>query len=326
MTNPTAPAVCFDIVQRPNVPPVFINCPQTLSGAICAVMSYDFDAADPDSTPVTYSVFAGPGSISPTTGIWSYTPGPAAGTGSVTIRATDSAGSYRDCTVALTYTNNIPYFSNTCHDTVSGHAGDNIQYHFHGVDPNSCDPLTYSLVSVSPTPTGTHSVDPPTGVLTFTPTAGDVAKSYTFTVRVSDGDAAATCNVIALAVPTLAADVDQDGVPNASDNCPNTYNPDQTDTDADGIGNACDANVLCGDVDNSTLVDVSDAVYLIRLHLWLRWTSRAQCARADVGGDGSVDIADIVVLDQLHLCRRRNTGRLLLSAGQEPSWAVLCRQ
>jgi len=35
-------------------------------------------------------------------------------------------------------------------------------------------------------------------------------------------------------------DLDGDGVPNALDNCPNTYNPDQTDTDGDGIGDACE--------------------------------------------------------------------------------------
>lgn len=37
-----------------------------------------------------------------------------------------------------------------------------------------------------------------------------------------------------------ADDVDGDGVPNASDNCPNVSNPRQLDIDGDGIGNACD--------------------------------------------------------------------------------------
>jgi hypothetical protein len=35
-------------------------------------------------------------------------------------------------------------------------------------------------------------------------------------------------------------DPDLDWVPTASDNCPNTYNPAQTDSDGDHIGNACD--------------------------------------------------------------------------------------
>jgi hypothetical protein len=35
-------------------------------------------------------------------------------------------------------------------------------------------------------------------------------------------------------------DIDNDGVANAQDNCPTVYNPNQQDSDSDGIGNACD--------------------------------------------------------------------------------------
>jgi hypothetical protein len=47
-------------------------------------------------------------------------------------------------------------------------------------------------------------------------------------------------------------DMDNDGVLNAQDNCPTTYNPDQADSDSDGIGNVCDN---CPNTPNGTQVD-----------------------------------------------------------------------
>lgn len=59
------------------------------------------------------------------------------------------------------------------------------------------------------------------------------------------------------------ADIDGDGIPNASDNCPCTANPDQADSDHDGIGDACDNcplkyNPQQEDFDHDGIGDVCD--------------------------------------------------------------------
>ncbi|MDD5426375.1 MAG: FG-GAP-like repeat-containing protein [candidate division Zixibacteria bacterium] len=63
----------------------------------------------------------------------------------------------------------------------------------------------------------------------------------------------------------LNGDIDEDGIENFDDNCIWVYNPDQTDTDGDGKGDACDIcpysadddqdyDGICGDVDNCPFV------------------------------------------------------------------------
>ena len=60
------------------------------------------------------------------------------------------------------------------------------------------------------------------------------------------------------------SDADGDGIDDATDNCPNTANPDQADNDNDGIGNACDATPdgetdNCAEFTSSNYTHVSEA-------------------------------------------------------------------
>ncbi|MFN3199897.1 MAG: PKD domain-containing protein [Bradymonadia bacterium] len=82
----------------------------------------------------------------------------------------------------------------------------------------------------------------------------------TFTARDAGGGEASDVTDGTFAI-TCDSDADGDLVPDVEDNCPNDANLDQSDTDGDGLGDACDACIfdanndvdgdgVCGDVDN----------------------------------------------------------------------------
>ena len=98
------------------------------------------------------------------------------------------------------------------------------------------------------------------GVLTLSPVEHPVCETLTYddfslSGAVPDGAASAVYRLEGYLVQTgyinvfyddlyfnvdVLPDGDGDGVPDADDNCPAVYNPDQADADGDGVGNACD--------------------------------------------------------------------------------------
>ena len=107
-------------------------------------------------------------------------------------------------------------------------------------------------------------------------------------------------------------DQDADGVPDAEDNCPDTYNPDQEDLDGDGVGDACDdcpdtipglpvgANgceiVIPGDYDGDLDVDQSDFAH-VQACLNSDGPILPGCDDADFDGDAHVDQFDMWVFE-----------------------------
>ncbi|MBI5441789.1 MAG: choice-of-anchor D domain-containing protein, partial [Deltaproteobacteria bacterium] len=69
-------------------------------------------------------------------------------------------------------------------------------------------------------------------------TSGLPPGTYWMYGRISDARASAVS--YAPGTVTIAEDQDSDGVPDVSDNCPLAANPDQADSDADGVGDACE--------------------------------------------------------------------------------------
>lgn len=93
-------------------------------------------------------------------------------------------------------------------------------------------------------------------------------------------------------------DADADGIRNDEDNCPNVPNPDQTDTNNDGIGDACCCAECCvgtrgdvnGDGNDLNIVDLT----CLTDHLFGAGCDLACPDEADANGDG--EVANIVDL------------------------------
>jgi rhodanese-related sulfurtransferase len=90
-------------------------------------------------------------------------------------------------------------------------------------------------------------------------------------------------------------DSDADGANDDLDNCPIHYNPTQTDSDGDGVGNACDAD--CPRLFDSNDVTGRDLAVLAR-----NWRHEEANVPGDLNRDGVVDLNDLVIFAQYWLC------------------------
>ena len=107
----------------------------------------------------------------------------------------------------------------------------------------------------------------------------------------------------------LVLDIDADGVLDEADNCLEDYNPNQADTDSDGLGDVCDPcnNLIWagGDVNADLTLSIEDILILVDIVLGV---NESQCAyeAGDITLDGVLNILDVIGIVQLVFGGNRN--------------------
>lgn len=146
-------------------------------------------------------------------------------------------------------------------------------------DPDTTKRIANATVKITGGPsdvtdaTGVYEFSLLPGTYTITASAsGYITKSISRTVTAGQ-TIWGSINLVKSAVPT---DLDGDGTVDSQDNCPNIANPNQLDTDSDGLGNACD-----GDDDGDGKFDEDDNCPLV-----------ANPGQLDSDGDGVGNACD----------------------------------
>ncbi|GGH12871.1 putative Ig domain-containing protein [Paenibacillus segetis] len=151
------------------------------------VFTFTATASDAEGDPLTYSLDSAPtgASINSMTGVFTWTPTEAQGPGTYTfiVRVSDGALTAEEqITVTVLEVNEAPVLAAIGDKTINEETL--LTFTVIATDADlPANMLTYSLVGA---PAGA-SINPVTGVFTWTPTEAQGPGSYTFTVRVSDG-------------------------------------------------------------------------------------------------------------------------------------------
>ena len=95
------------------------------------------------------------------------------------------------------------------------------------------------------------------------------------------------------------ADADGDGYLSDDDNCPNDYNPSQSDMDSDGLGDECDDCYNSpGDINEDMTVDILDVVNAVNIILngGANSPNYTECelSNANYNGDSLINVLDII--------------------------------
>jgi len=157
----------FTVTVAGNVAPVITSAPVT-SGTVGVAYSYQVVATDANGDTLTYSLTVAPAgmTISPTTGLISWTPA-ASGSFSVTVRVADPGGlaATQSFTVNVTTPTPVAPVIDSV-PTLTGKVGVPYVYTLHATDANVGDTIMYLQRGGNP---GNFTINSTTGVVSWTP-------------------------------------------------------------------------------------------------------------------------------------------------------------
>jgi RHS repeat-associated protein len=226
--------------EPPNSDPTFLTLAPTASLKAGESLIYRALASDPDADEVTYSLVLNPKgmSVDPKNGTVVWTPtatqveeyytelratrdrliafgrpesAPSKVKFNVALRATDGKGgqALQYVEVELIPPNNPPVFTNAVPSNLQPQAGKKFEYRAVAADADG-DTITYALLPGAPAGV---AVNPTTGLVTWTPTAGQLGVN-SFTVKASDGKGGESKLEVPLrvieAIPNRAPDITSD--------------------------------------------------------------------------------------------------------------------
>ena len=185
----TATATVHITINPVNDPPVLSNVPASATIPELSAYTFTATAADVDSPTLVFSLVGAPAgaSINPTTGQFTWTPTEAQGGAGVPyafkVRVSDGeANTDADVTINVAEVNQPPVLAHVGDQTVL--LGNTLTFTAAATDADlPAQQLSYSLTGSVP---AGASINPATGLFTWTPSSAQVGQVYTFGVRATD--------------------------------------------------------------------------------------------------------------------------------------------